>query len=98
MKNRPDDVSASGTNSSVDFSNTGKDVKALRFTIHSTLRQISFDYERYQYNTVVSGAMKLLNALEAFDPHIAVAKGTGDESILNFRRPTFIDAIGLLLL
>ena len=30
------------------------------------LRQISYDYERMQYNTVVSGAMKLLNALEGF--------------------------------
>ena len=31
----------------------------------SVLRQVSYDYERMQYNTVVSGAMKLLNALEA---------------------------------
>ena len=30
------------------------------------LRQISYDYERMQYNTVASGAMKLLNALEGF--------------------------------
>jgi leucyl-tRNA synthetase len=37
---------------------------ALRHEIHSVLRQISYDYERMQYNTVVSGAMKLLNALE----------------------------------
>ena len=29
------------------------------------LKQISHDYERLQYNTVASGAMKLLNALEA---------------------------------
>jgi leucyl-tRNA synthetase len=36
----------------------------LRHEIHSVLRQISYDYERMQYNTVVSGAMKLLNALE----------------------------------
>ena len=40
--------------------------KALRFEIHTVLRQISYDYERMQYNTVVSGAMKLLNALEGF--------------------------------
>jgi leucyl-tRNA synthetase len=38
--------------------------KALRFEVHSLLKQISYDYERLQYNTVVSGAMKLLNALE----------------------------------
>jgi leucyl-tRNA synthetase len=38
--------------------------QALRREVHSLLRQISIDYERMQYNTVVSGAMKLLNALE----------------------------------
>lgn len=37
----------------------------LRREVHGLLRQISHDYERLQYNTVVSGAMKLLNALEA---------------------------------
>ena len=40
--------------------------KALRREVHSVLRQVSYDYERMQYNTVVSGAMKLLNALEAW--------------------------------
>jgi leucyl-tRNA synthetase len=39
--------------------------KTLRREVHQVLRQISFDYERMQYNTVVSGSMKLLNALEA---------------------------------
>jgi leucyl-tRNA synthetase len=40
--------------------------KALRREIHSVLRQVDYDYQRMQYNTVVSGAMKLLNALEDF--------------------------------
>ena len=40
--------------------------KALRFEVHTVLKQVSYDYERMQYNTVVSGAMKLLNALEGF--------------------------------
>ena len=39
--------------------------KELRREVHQVLRQISHDYERMQYNTVVSGGMKLLNALEA---------------------------------
>jgi len=55
---------------------------ALRHEIHSVLRQVSYDYERMQYNTVVSGAMKLLNALEAHAAADAVApaalrEGTG---------------------
>ena len=38
----------------------------LRFELHSVLKQVSYDYERMQYNTVASGAMKMLNALEGF--------------------------------
>ncbi len=44
----------------------GEEAKTLRREVHNVLRQISYDYERMQYNTVVSGAMKLLNALEGF--------------------------------
>jgi len=36
-----------------------------RFDLHRLLGQINYDYERLQYNTVVSGAMKLLNLLES---------------------------------
>ncbi|MBS0340460.1 MAG: class I tRNA ligase family protein, partial [Proteobacteria bacterium] len=45
-----------------------KGAKALRHEVHTVLRQIDYDYQRMQYNTVVSGAMKLLNALEGFKP------------------------------
>ena len=39
--------------------------KRLRREIHTVLKQASYDYERRQYNTVVSAAMKMLNALES---------------------------------
>ncbi len=39
-------------------------LKAVRREIHLNLKQADFDYERVQYNTVVSAAMKMLNALE----------------------------------
>jgi len=61
----------------------GKEAKALRREVHSVLRQIDYDYQRMQYNTVVSGAMKLLNALEDFKAHgdagaqIALSEGFG---------------------
>jgi leucyl-tRNA synthetase len=62
---------------------TGAQSKALRREIHNVLRQVDYDYQRMQYNTVVSGAMKLLNALEDFkgasEPHAdaAVREGFG---------------------
>ncbi len=97
MKNRSNDVFASGTDLKVDFSAAGEDVKALRFVTHSTLSQVVFDYGRYQYNTVVSGAMKMLNALEAFEPHIGVARGSGNESNLTLRAAAFIEGLGIML-
>ncbi|MGE8368810.1 leucine--tRNA ligase [Cupriavidus sp.] len=37
---------------------------ALRREIHGVLKQANYDYQRIQYNTVVSATMKMLNALE----------------------------------
>jgi leucyl-tRNA synthetase len=50
----------------------------LRRDVHLTLKQVSFDYERMQYNTVVSGCMKLLNALEDFK----LDGSPGDQAVL----------------
>ncbi len=49
--------------------------KALRLEVHTVLKQVDYDYQRMQYNTVVSGAMKMLNALEGFKP-----EGAADEA------------------
>ena len=38
--------------------------RTARREIHANLKQADFDYDRMQYNTVVSAAMKMLNALE----------------------------------
>ena len=46
-------------------------VNSLRRELHTVLRQVDYDYQRMQYNTVVSGAMKLLNALESFDNDVS---------------------------
>lgn len=64
----------------------GKEAKALRLEIHSVLRQVDYDYQRMQYNTVVSGAMKLLNALEDFK-----AAGTPGAEV------ALIEGFGILL-
>jgi leucyl-tRNA synthetase len=55
-----------------------KEAADLRRDMHVVLKQVSYDYERMQYNTVVSGCMKLLNALEDFK-----ADGSeGDHAVL----------------
>jgi leucyl-tRNA synthetase len=38
-------------------------LKALRRKVHQTIRRISNDFERFEFNTIVSGLMELLNEL-----------------------------------
>ncbi|MFZ4481104.1 MAG: class I tRNA ligase family protein, partial [Rhodoferax sp.] len=63
-------LEAAGTGA--DSGNPGKAAKALRREIHTVFKQVDYDYQRMQYNTVVSGAMKMLNALESFQDDGAV--------------------------
>jgi leucyl-tRNA synthetase len=42
----------------------GEVAKAARREVHLALRQANYDYERIQYNTVVSAGYKMLNALD----------------------------------
>ncbi len=56
------------------------DAKKLRLDIHSVLRQANYDYERMQYNTVVSALMKMLNTLE--DSPLSASKELNDNAAL----------------
>jgi leucyl-tRNA synthetase len=67
-------VAQAGSLQAVAF---GKKAKALRLEMHSVLKQVDYDYQRMQYNTVVSGAMKMINALESCAPTL----GTGVSSL-----------------
>ena len=57
-----------------------KEQKTCRRDLHATLKQIDYDLQRIQYNTVVSGAMKLLNTLEAL-PKDAANAGLAREGL-----------------
>ncbi len=66
----------------VDASKLTQVLKATRFELHSTLKQSNFDYERRQYNTVVSATMKILNALEDVKPGVCPSLSREGASIL----------------
>jgi len=57
------------TASRLNTSKPSKEAVDLRRDMHVVLKQVSYDYDRMQYNTVVSGCMKLLNALDDFKPN-----------------------------
>jgi leucyl-tRNA synthetase len=74
---------AAGVGARQDLS---RGARALRLEIHTVLRQVNYDYQRMQYNTVVSGAMKMLNALEDY-------KADGSEG----DRAALAEGFGILL-
>ncbi|ARP80916.1 leucine--tRNA ligase [Bordetella genomosp. 8] len=51
----------------IDWRGAPEAAKDLRREIHTLLKQADYDYERIQYNTVVSACMKMLNAIENAD-------------------------------
>jgi leucyl-tRNA synthetase len=73
----------SATGQDLSQATLGDAAKALRREMHLVLKQVGYDYERMQYNTVVAGAMKMINALEGFkglnsaDGQIAAIEGCG---------------------
>ncbi len=71
-------VIAAATAGNLSQATVRKQAADLRRDVHLTLKQVSYDYERMQYNTVVSGCMKLLNALEDFKPD----GSPGDQAVL----------------
>jgi leucyl-tRNA synthetase len=46
-----------------DLSDLPSELKAIRREIHNALRKALFDYERQQFNTVVSACMAMVNSL-----------------------------------
>jgi leucyl-tRNA synthetase len=58
------------------FGNLSADDQTLRREIHLALKQANFDFSRFQFNTVVSATMKILNALEK-------SRATPDRTVLS---------------
>ncbi|TFL13736.1 leucine--tRNA ligase [Pusillimonas caeni] len=69
-----------------DWSAADAATKTLRREVHGQLKQADYDYQRIQYNTVVSACMKMLNTLESASlPDTSIA------------RQGMADALGVLL-
>lgn len=61
--------------------------QGIRREIHEQLRSARFDYERNQFNTVVSAAMKILNALGNIEPDYAALRREGVRILLLILAP-----------
>jgi leucyl-tRNA synthetase len=56
-------------------------IRSARREIHLALKQADYDYERVQYNTVVSAGMKMLNTLEAVQDTSPTAAALAHEGL-----------------
>ena len=50
-----------------DWSTLDRAAKDLRAEIHSLLKQANYDVNKYQFNTVIAAAMKMVNELQALN-------------------------------
>ncbi len=57
----------------IDWPHAAPELRTARREIYLQLKQADFDYQRLQYNTVVSAGMKMLNTLEAAPADATVA-------------------------
>ena len=64
-----------------DWRSAADPIRAARRELHLTLKQADYDYERVQYNTVVSAGMKMLNTLEAIPADVAGADALVGEGL-----------------
>ncbi|TAL60986.1 MAG: leucine--tRNA ligase, partial [Legionella sp.] len=55
-----------GGNSNIDWQQADNRLKKARHSVHHILAQATHDYERNQFNTVVSSCMKLFNEISAY--------------------------------
>jgi leucyl-tRNA synthetase len=91
-----DDV-AYGLEHPVDLSDIAKNLQLIRRDLYLVLKQISYDYERMQYNTVVSGCMKMLNLIESAKFGLPVEDGKGNEMRSEKINAFAAESIGILL-
>jgi leucyl-tRNA synthetase len=64
-----------------------KDDKKARYEIHSHLKQATFDFDKNQFNTVVSACMKILNTLNDYNNLSDVVKTEGLSILLKVIAP-----------
>ncbi len=78
------------------------ETRNCRRQVHELLSQANYDYSRKQFNTVVSAAMKMLNALEALGPAkiVSAAEIAGNDAATQAGRQrtfVFIEGMSTLL-
>src|SRR5260370_9309183 len=65
----------------------GKPGKDARFEIHSVLKQANYDLQKFQFNTLASACMKILNALQRLPEEDTAADEEGMSILIRLLSP-----------
>jgi len=68
-----DHAEAISAATAIDMNNADDSMKAHRREIHELLKQALFDFDKYQFNTVIAACMKMLNTLNEVSANKAEA-------------------------
>ena len=79
---------------SVDWSSVAVEHKNTRREIHLILKQAGHDFAKFQFNTVASAAMKILNALERMSPGV---KATERRNVQPVYAALVTEGLGILM-
>ncbi|QWU98449.1 leucine--tRNA ligase [Francisella salimarina] len=74
-------------NVTIDTGALSKNDKKARYEIYANLKQAIFDFEKSQFNTVVSACMKILNTLNNYDNLSDSVKSEGFSILLRILSP-----------
>ncbi|WP_432773793.1 leucine--tRNA ligase [Francisella salimarina] len=74
-------------NVTIDIETLSKNDKKARYEIYANLKQAIFDFEKSQFNTVVSACMKILNTLNNYDNLSDSVKSEGFSILLRILSP-----------
>jgi leucyl-tRNA synthetase len=72
---------AANHDSKPEWARLPEELKRSRREIHMALKQAVFDFAKFQFNTVVSAAMKILNALEGIPGKTQGAHNVAEEGV-----------------
>ncbi len=81
-----------------DWRRVDPDAALIRREVHAILGQVNFDFQKFQFNTCVSGAMKILNAIQ--NPLGQALVGDGDGASpdrVKYRQQLLHETVQILL-
>ncbi len=80
------------------WNNPAPSHKRTRYQTHKCLQQANYDLARHQFNTVISSAMKMLNALDEMEMSFASDEaGKGYDPSVNVYEQYICEGVGIIL-